>query len=86
MRKIATFVMAFLVTAATLTAASFISKATAEKDALAAVHGGTVVQAVLETGDGPAQWSVDVLQTKFEYEVHLNAHTGKIMQIIKQTP
>jgi uncharacterized membrane protein YkoI len=86
MRRIATLVMGFLVTAATLMAASFISKATAEKDALAAVGGGKVVQAVLESQDSPPQWSVDVLQTKYEYEVHLNARTGQILQIIKQIP
>jgi uncharacterized membrane protein YkoI len=86
MKKIVTFVMGFLVTAATIMAASFISKATAQKDALAAVGGGTVVQAVLETADTPPQWSVDVLQKNYEYEVHLNAYTGKVLQIIKQIP
>ena len=84
--KIVTFVMGFLVTAATVLAANFISKGTADKAALAAVGGGTVVQAVLETADNPPQWSVDVLQTKYEYEVKMNAYTGKVLQIIKQMP
>ena len=86
MKRIATFVLGLMLTAATGLAASFISKATAEKDALAAVGGGTVVQAVLETNDNPPQWSVDVLQSKYEFEVHMNAYTGKVLQIIKQIP
>lgn len=86
MRKILTFVMGFMLTAATLLAATFISQATAQKDALAAVGGGSVVQSVLEKADNPPQWSVDVLKGSYEYEVHLNAYTGKVLQIIKQLP
>jgi len=49
MKKIVTLFFGLLLTSTMLLAAKFISKATAEKDALAAVHGGTVVAAVLES-------------------------------------
>ena len=41
-------------------AAGLISKAQSEKDALAAVGGGTVIQAVLDTNLGKKTWSVDI--------------------------
>ena len=41
-------------------AAGTITKAQAEKDAVAAVHGGTVISAVLESNMGKLTWSVDV--------------------------
>ena len=41
-------------------AAGLITKTQAEKDALAAVHGGTVALVVLETDNGKKIWSVDV--------------------------
>lgn len=69
-----------------LLAASLISKAQAEKDALAAVGGGTVIQAVLDTNMGRKTWSVDIAGTTHEYEVWVDAHTGKILKIITQPP
>jgi uncharacterized membrane protein YkoI len=64
--------------------AGFISKATAEHDALKAVGGGTIVQAVLEQYDNPPVWSVDIVKAKpqAEYEVKVNARTGAIVAVI----
>ncbi|MGA9967635.1 MAG: PepSY domain-containing protein [Terriglobales bacterium] len=61
----------------------FISKAKAEQIALNAVGGGTVLLVVLEKSDNPADWSVDVKATNGnEYEVKVNAYTGKVIAII----
>ena len=65
-------------------AAGTITKAQAEKDALTAVHGGTVTLAVLETNMGKLTWSVDVTGKTHDYEVWVDAHTGKILKIIVQ--
>lgn len=61
----------------------FISKARAEKIALNAVGGGQVLLVVLERNDNPPDWSVDVKATNGnEYEVKVNAYTGKVIAII----
>ena len=65
-------------------AAGTITKAQAEKDALAAVHGGTVTLAVLEENMGKLTWSVDVTGKTHDYEVWFDAHTGAILKIIVQ--
>ena len=62
---------------------TFMTKAKAEKIALAAVGGGTVVLAVLEKTDTPPDWSVDTVSANgSEYEVKVNACTGKVIAII----
>lgn len=61
----------------------FISKAQAEQIALKAVGGGKVLLIVLEPNDNPPDWSVDVKATNgTEYEVKVNAYTGKVIAII----
>ncbi len=61
----------------------FISRAKAEQIALNAVGGGTVLLVVLEKNDNSPDWSVDVRATNGnEYEVKVNAHTGKVIAII----
>jgi len=61
----------------------YISKAQAEQIALKAVGGGKVLLIVLEKNDNPPDWSVDVLATNgTEYEVKVNAYTGKVIAII----
>ena len=62
---------------------TFITKAKAEKIALAAVGGGEVISAVLEKNDNPVDWSVDIQHSDgTDYEVKVNACTGKVLQII----
>jgi uncharacterized membrane protein YkoI len=61
----------------------FISKTKAEQIALRAVGGGAVLLVVLERNDNPPDWSVDVRATSGnEYEVKVNAYTGKVIAII----
>jgi uncharacterized membrane protein YkoI len=61
----------------------YISKAQAEQIALNAVGGGKVLLIKLEKNDTPVDWSVDVRATnKKEYEVKVNAVTGKVIAII----
>lgn len=64
-------------------ATSYISKAKAEQIALAAVHGGVVTLAVLETNDRPVHWSIDITNRTGDYEVWVDARTGKVLAIIK---
>lgn len=62
----------------------YISKAQAEQIALKAVGGGKVLLIVLEKNDNPPDWSVDVRATNgTEYEVKVNAYTGKVIAIIR---
>ncbi len=62
---------------------SYISKAQAKQIALKAVGGGTVLLARLDTTDTPPTWDVDVRATNGnEYEVKINAYTGKVLAII----
>lgn len=67
---------------ATPAALRYISKATAERIALAAVHGGVVMLAVLETNDQPVHWSIDIRNRRGDYEVWVDARTGKVLKII----
>jgi uncharacterized membrane protein YkoI len=83
-RIISVFAVVLFTGVVQLLASSLISKAQAEKDALAAVGGGTVIQAVLDTNMGRKTWSVDIAGTTHEYEVWVDAHTGAILKIITQ--
>lgn len=67
-----------------LGANTLITKAQAEKDALKAVGGGTVLSAHLDDYNGVRIWDVDISKPTMEYTVYVNAHTGAIMKIIKQ--
>ena len=63
--------------------ANYISKALAKQIALKAVGGGTVLLTRLESKDNPPVWSIDVRATNGkEYEVKVNAYTGKGVAII----
>ena len=85
-RVVSMFAVILIVGVAQSLASSLISKAQAEKDALAAVGGGTVIQAVLATNMHRKTWSVDIAGTAHEYEVWVDAHTGAILKIITQPP
>jgi len=65
-------------------ASTLISKQNAEQDAIVAVGGGTVTQALKEKELGKIIWSVDVVGATNEYEVWLDAHTGATLRIITQ--
>lgn len=67
-------------------AAGSIQKETAEKEALNAVGGGTVLQATLESGGGKNVWSIDVAGSTNEFEVRVDAHTGAVLKIITESP
>jgi uncharacterized membrane protein YkoI len=72
-----------MVPASTSTPCTFMTKAKAEKIALAAVGGGNVVLAVLEKTDRPPNWSVDIMTAnESEYEVKVNACSAKVIAII----
>ena len=60
-----------------------VTKADAEKLALAAVGGGKVILATLEMADKPPHWSIDVTAGVNEFEVWVDAYTGKILNIIR---
>lgn len=83
--RLATLLIVILV-AGVISAAALgtITKFQAEKDALAATHGGTVTLAVLESNMGKLTWSVDIRGTTHEYEVWVDAHTGAILKVIVQ--
>ena len=65
-------------------AATLISKAQAEQDALNAVGGGTVTQALKEKELGKIVWSVDITGATNEYEVWIDAHKAGVLRIITQ--
>lgn len=74
----------FLLTSCLAFASGLISKQAAEKDALHAVGGGTVLQANLDSEAGKKIWSVDIAGSTHEYEVWVDAHSAAILKIIKQ--
>lgn len=61
---------------------TYISKLRAEQIALKAVGGGSVLLAVLETADYPVHWSIDIANRRGEFEVWVDARTGKVLKII----
>ena len=85
MKRTASLVVLVVLAASVIAAAAgLISKAQAERDALKAVNGGSVIQAVLGTQGRLRIWSVDIAQPTHEYEVHVDAHAGAILKIIVQ--
>lgn len=85
MKRSQSFALAVLLFGSVLASAStLISKQQAEQDAIVAVGGGTVTQALKEKELGKIIWSVDVVGATNEYEVWLDAHTGATLRIITQ--
>jgi len=84
MKRPASLVVLVVLAASVIAAAAgLISKAQAERDALKAVNGGSVIQ-VLGTQGRLRIWSVDIAQATHEYEVHVDARAGAILKIIVQ--
>jgi uncharacterized membrane protein YkoI len=73
--------------AAKLEAQAKISRADAEKAALARVPGGTVKEGEIENEKGKLIWSFDVTTpgTKDITEVHVDAITGEVVGMEKET-
>lgn len=65
--------------------ASLITKTEAEQYARKAVGGGKVLSAHLDEYKGFRIWDVDISKPATEYTVYVNAHTGAILKVIKQT-
>lgn len=85
MKRLAALLSLVLLASVVQAAASgLIPKQQAEQDALNAVGGGTVTQAVKEREMGKLIWSVDINGTSNENEVWVDAHTGTILEIIAQ--
>jgi len=60
-----------------------ITKQQAVSIALQAVGGGTVLQTLLERENGFVHWSVDIVGSRYEYEVWVSTR-GKVLKIITQ--
>ena len=73
---------------ARLQAEAKVSRAEAEKIALAKVPGGTIKEGELEKEKGKAIWSFDIATpgTADITEVHVDAQTGQIVAVEKETP
>jgi hypothetical protein len=72
---------------AELQAQAKISRADAEKTALAKVPGGTIKEGELEKEHGKLIWSFDIATAaKDVTEVQVNAVTGEIVSVEKETP
>lgn len=74
--------------AAKLEAQAKISRADAQKAALDRVPGGTVKEGEIEKEKGKLIWSFDVGTpgTKDITEVHVDAMTGEVVGVEKETP
>ncbi len=73
---------------AKLEASAKISRAEAERTALAKVPGGTIKEGELEKEKGKLLWSFDISTpgTKDITEVQVDAQTGAIIAVDKETP
>ena len=83
-RPLSLVLVALLFGSMLASAATLISKAQAEQDALNAVGGGTVTQALKEKELGKIIWSVDITGATNEYEVWIDAHKAGVLRIITQ--
>jgi hypothetical protein len=74
--------------AAKLEAAAKVTKADAEKIALAKVPGGTIKEGGIEKEKGKVIWSFDIATagTKDITEVAVDAMTGEVIAVDKETP
>ena len=73
---------------AKLEAQAKVTKADAEKTALAKAPGGTVVESDIENENGKLIWSFDIATpgSKDITEVQVDAMTGAVVNVAKETP
>jgi len=83
-RSLSLTLVVLLIGSVLASASTLISRQEAEQDAIVAVGGGTVTQALKEKELGKIIWSVDVVGAANEHEVWLDAHTGATLRIITQ--
>jgi uncharacterized membrane protein YkoI len=71
-----------------LQAQAKVSRADAEKTALAKVPGGSIKEGELEKENGKLIWSFDIATpgTKDVTEVQVDAVTGELVSVAKETP
>lgn len=62
----------------------YISQSKAEKIALDRVPGAVLVKIKLDHDDGIAVYEVELIKGNYEYEIEINAKTGKILQVDKE--
>lgn len=62
----------------------FISEEQAKKAALQAAGGGTVVKVKFTADDGIKIYEVDVVNGDYEYEIEIQATTGRVLKIDKE--
>ena len=72
------------ITTQPLSPSRLISKQQAEQIALKAVGGGKVIQAQRDQWKGYRIWDVTITQPGWDIDVYVDAHTGKVLKIIKQ--
>lgn len=70
-----------------LEAQAKVSKADAEKSALAKVPGGTIKEGEIEKEDGKLVWSIDITTPDSEdvIEVNVDASTGEVLSVEKES-
>lgn len=60
-----------------------ITKAKAERIALQATRGGSVISAQYDYNDGHPYWQVNVAKSNAQFEVTIDANSGKVLQIVR---
>ncbi len=63
---------------------SYIGVEKAKSIALSKAPGATVVKVEFDKDDGVAVYEVDMVEGRYEYEVEINARTGKILKFEKE--
>jgi uncharacterized membrane protein YkoI len=63
---------------------NYIGESKAKKIAINKSGGGEVVQCHLDHDDGRAEYEVEVINGKYEYDFEINARTGDIIELDKE--
>lgn len=65
------------------TSSQYIGKAAAEKIALKKVPGATIIKNEFDKDDGVAVYEIEMRKGRYEYDIKINAKTGKILEFEK---